>query len=207
MPSLLEHAVIELSDGRYCQGWPSRSWTTLLRRGRPCSIAAEGVWEVAKEPVSVADGRLPRDRKGQYRKALSLLRGPQVRIGVRCRRLDFSIGPGSEFDAEPCLRRPAIRRCACARADRGDRKRFCPHPRYRAVARRIPPRALRLPQRLGVGRVARRQLHRALPKLRDRVSEPPLDKLMTLQGVYEKWLGTLPPTLGERHGGRASGNG
>jgi hypothetical protein len=52
-----------------------------------------------------------------------------------------------------------------------------------------------------------RQLHRALPKLRDRVSEPPLDKLMTLQGVYEKWLGTLPPTLGERHGGRASGNG
>jgi len=42
MPSLLEHAVIELSDGRYCQGWPSRSWTTLLRRGRPCSIAAEG---------------------------------------------------------------------------------------------------------------------------------------------------------------------
>ena len=21
---------------------------------------------------------------------------------------------------------------------------------------------------------------------------------MTLQGVYEKWLGTLPPTLGER---------
>jgi hypothetical protein len=119
----------------------------------------------------------------------------------------FAIRPGSEFDAEPCLRRPAIRRCACARADRGDRKRLCPHPRDRAVARRIPPRALRLPQRLGVGRVARSQLHRALPKLQDRVSEPPLDKLMTLQGVYEKWLGTLPPTLGERHGGRASGNG
>jgi hypothetical protein len=97
----------------------------------------------------------------------------------------FAIRPGSEFDAEPCLRRPAIRRCACARADRGDRKRLCPHPRDRAVARRIPPRALRLPQRLGVGRVARRQLHRALPKLRDRVSEPPLDKLMTLQGYMK----------------------
>jgi len=31
--------------------------------------------------------------------------------------------------------------------------------------------------------------------------------LMTLQGVYEKLLGTLPPSLRERHGGRASGMG
>src|ERR1700736_1866799 len=26
----------------FCQGWPRRSWTPLLRRGPPCSIATEG---------------------------------------------------------------------------------------------------------------------------------------------------------------------
>ena len=35
---------------------------------------------------------------------------------------------------------------APARADRDDRERLCPHPRDRAVARRIPPRADGLPQ-------------------------------------------------------------
>jgi hypothetical protein len=34
--------------------------------------------------------------------------------------------------------------------------------------------------------VARRQTHRASPKLRDR--RPPLDMLMTLQGIYGKSL-------------------
>jgi len=52
----------------------------------------------------------------------------------------------------------------------------------------------------GVALVARRQMHRTPPKPRDRESEPPLDMLMTLQGVYEKSLGTPPPSLGERHG-------
>ena len=37
-PSLLEHAVIELSDDRCCQGRPSRSWTSLLRPECSCSI-------------------------------------------------------------------------------------------------------------------------------------------------------------------------
>ena len=41
---------------------------------------------------------------------------------------------------------------------------------------------------------------------RSRRTEPPLDMLMTLQGVYEKSLGCRR-ALGERHGGRASGMG
>jgi hypothetical protein len=35
----------------------------------------------------------------------------------------------------------------------------------------------------------------APPKPRDRGSEPPLDMLMTLQGVYEKSLSRRPPSL------------
>jgi hypothetical protein len=49
--------------------------------------------------------------------------------------------------------------------------------------------------------VARRQTHRASPKLRDR--RPPLDMLMTLQGSSVR----CRRALGERHGGRASGMG
>jgi hypothetical protein len=34
-----------------------------------------------------------------------------------------------------------------------------------------------------------------------------VDELMTMQGVYRKWVGTLSPSLeASGHGGRASGN-
>jgi len=52
-------------------------------------LLRRAIWEVAKEPVSVADGRL------------SVLRGPQVRIGVRCRRLDFCHQAGSRSHQRP----------------------------------------------------------------------------------------------------------
>jgi hypothetical protein len=43
----------------------------------------------------------------------------------------------------------------------------------------------------GVGPVARCQTHQLHPSCG---TEPPLDMLMTLQGVYEKSLGTLSPS-------------
>jgi hypothetical protein len=42
----------------------------------------------------------------------------------------------------------------------------------------------------GVGPVARCQTHQLHPSCG---TEPPLDMLMTLQGIYEKSLGTLSP--------------
>ena len=43
----------------------------------------------------------------------------------------------------------------------------------------------------GIGPVARCQTHQLHPSCG---TEPPLDMLMTLQGVYEKSLGTLSPS-------------
>ena len=56
--------------------------------------------------------------------------------------LGHPVDPGAHRRGLPWAAQPADRRQdhAHARADRDDRERLCPHPRDRAVARRIPPR-------------------------------------------------------------------
>jgi hypothetical protein len=108
--------------------------------------------------------------------------------------------------ADKCDRpdRPRLRRegeegaARCSKPPRS-KPAFCPGERRARHSRNLAAKFVDANKRRfglrdgGVGPVARRQTYyyRARPKLRDRT---PLDMLMTLQGVYEKSLGTLSPS-------------
>jgi hypothetical protein len=113
----------------------------------------------------------------------------------------------------PRRRRGRRQMLEAAEADLALEACFCPCERRARHSRKFGRRTRRREQTAFWASRWRRRSCRAPPDAPSSTEaagprvRTPLDMLMTLQGVYEKLLGTLPPSLRERHGGRASGNG